>query len=241
MKILTVISRLLEYPELPLVENRDLLLDVVAQSPLPAKNREGIAEFINRRCAGDLLDWQEEYDSFFERGRSLSLLIFEHIHGESRDRGQAMVELLGHYKAAGLDISEHELPDHLPLYLEFAATQGEYAVDWLSNIAPVLGVLAVRLNKRSSNYAELFNALLALSGDELNLGDLAEQVEKEKPDYTPKALDKVWEEEAVTFGGDAINGGCPSQTNRPSDNQRRDRDVPIGFVDAPPSSRSATH
>ena len=70
------------------------------------------------------MQWQSEYDGLFERGRSLALWLFEHVHGESRDRGQAMVDLVDQYRQAGLEISQHELPDYLPLFLEFLSTQG---------------------------------------------------------------------------------------------------------------------
>ena len=232
MKILTLMSRLLDYPTNELFAARNPMLDWIADSSLPLDHQKALADFVNRRLEGDLLDWQEEYDGLFERGRSLSLLVYEHIHGESRDRGQAMVELLAQYRAAGLEIAAHELPDHLPLLLEFISTQGEEAAGWLSDIAPVLALLAARLEKRGSDYADLFKALLALSDAAVDLADIQRQIADEKPDHTPKALDKVWEEEAVTFGGDAINGGCPSQVQRPSESQRRDQQVPIGFVNA---------
>ncbi|MDF2177410.1 nitrate reductase molybdenum cofactor assembly chaperone [Aliiglaciecola sp. CAU 1673] len=232
MQIISLIARLLDYPRDELMENGEVILALIKDAPLPDAEGQALLAFAQKRLSGELLDWQEEYDGLFERGRSLSLLIYEHIHGESRDRGQAMVELQRQYQAAGLAIAAHELPDYLPLFLEFAATQGNEASGWLRDIAPVLGLLAVRLDKRQSNYGALFHALLALSQAELDLGELAQQVATEKADNTPKALDKVWEEEAVIFGGDAINGGCPSAANRPSEGQRRDQDLPIEFIDA---------
>lgn len=232
MKILTLLARLLDYPQAGLLAARDEALQVIASADLAASTQQALSQFVLRHMDGDLLDWQEEYDGLFERGRSLSLLIFEHIHGESRDRGQAMVELVAQYRQAGLEIAEHELPDYLPLYLEFAATQQHQATDWITDIAPVLGLLAVRLQKRRSDYAVLCEALLEVSQVSLDLEALQVQIASEQADHTPKALDKVWEEEAVTFGGDAINGGCPSQLHRPESGQRRDQHVPIEFVDA---------
>ncbi|WP_102798819.1 nitrate reductase molybdenum cofactor assembly chaperone [Bowmanella denitrificans] len=233
MKILTLIARLLDYPEAELLGARQEVLALIDASSMPDEHQQALRHFVEQRFNGDLLDWQEEYDGLFERGRSLSLLIYEHIHGESRDRGQAMVELLAQYRAAGLEIAEQELPDYLPLFLEFASTQQHEARGWLADIAPVLGLLAVRLEKRSPDYAGLFKALLALSQAPVDLQELRSQISAEKADHTPKALDKVWEEEAVTFGGDAINGGCPSQRQRPEPGQRRDQQVPIEFFDTP--------
>ena len=211
MVILRLISRLLDYPTAELVDNRLILqLMISGSGEITTEQKKRLQCFTDVRLNGDLLDWQAEYDGLFERGRSLSLLIYEHIHGESRDRGQAMVELMKQYKAAGLELGVKELPDYLPLFLEFISTQGrENAIGWLQDIAPVLAILAVRLEKRNSNYQHLLYLLLSISEANIDLNGLREQVKTEKPDNTKKALDKVWEEEAITFGGDAINGGCP--------------------------------
>ena len=78
----------------------------------------------------------------FERGRALGLWLFEHVHGESRDRGQAMVDLIEQYKQAGLQLNLNELPDYIPLFLEFLATQGsENAREWLSEVEHILAYL----------------------------------------------------------------------------------------------------
>lgn len=231
MLILRLISRLLDYPTHELMDNKlDVQLFISGCDELSTTQKQRLRRFTDARLNGELLDWQAEYDGLFERGRSLSLLIYEHIHGESRDRGQAMVNLMEQYKAAGLDISAKELPDYIPLFLEFIATQGtDNAKGWLQDIAPVLALLAVRLEKRKNNYQHLLYLLLDLANADIDLDSLREQVRTEKPDNTKKALDKVWEEEAITFGGDAINGGCPSSQSRPNESQRRDQDVPIQF------------
>ncbi|MFT5421324.1 MAG: nitrate reductase delta subunit [Candidatus Endobugula sp.] len=234
MKILAILAKLIDYPTDTLYEHGAEIRELITQEQLlSAVDKDALLSFIKQRFSDSLLDWQSDYDGLFERGRSLSLLIYEHIHGESRDRGQAMVNLLKQYRAAGLDIGVRELPDYIPLFLEFASTQGDdNAKAWLQDIAPILALLSVRLEQRQCNYSALFGALVSLSEMEIDIDNLREKVCKEKRDDTNKALDKVWEEEAVTFGGDAINGGCPSETSKPSDSQRRDQDVPIQFVDA---------
>ena len=234
MKILTILSKLIDYPTEALYQHGTEISElIVDDAHLNQQDKDGLLAFVEQRFCHSLLDWQADYDGLFERGRSLSLLIYEHIHGESRDRGQAMVNLLEQYKAAGLDIGVRELPDYIPLFLEFASTQGpENAKGWLQDIAPILALLAVRLEKRQCNYQALFTALVSLSQMHVDLQPIREQVKNEKRDDTKKALDKVWEEEAVTFGGDAIDGGCPTNTSKPSESQRRDQDVPIQFVDA---------
>ncbi|MBT1451309.1 nitrate reductase molybdenum cofactor assembly chaperone [Glaciecola sp. XM2] len=240
MKILSLISRLIDYPSDELYAHAADVSDYIAgNEDLAESDKTALQAFVAQRFGDSLLDWQSDYDGLFERGRSLSLLIYEHIHGESRDRGQAMVDLLEQYKAAGLDIGVRELPDYIPLFLEFVSTQGnENAKGWLQDIGPVLALLTVRLEKRKCNYSSLFQALVNLSEVDIDLDALREQVKEEKRDDTKKALDKVWEEEAVTFGGDATNGGCPTNTSKPSESQRRDQDVPIQFIDAANNIRS---
>ncbi|MBV2127585.1 nitrate reductase molybdenum cofactor assembly chaperone [Arsukibacterium indicum] len=232
MDIIRVISLLLDYPELQLQQASSDLLAIVRQADISAKQQLQLTEFINERSQSDIMDWQSEYDGLFERGRSLSLLLFEHLHGESRDRGQAMVDLMQQYQQAGLDIGVRELPDYIPLYLEFLATQGEEnARLGLAEVAHILSVLQCRLEQRNSNYQALFAALLELSGVQVELEPLREQLKAEKPDHTNEALDKVWEEEMVTFGPGAENDGCAT-SSKPSETQRRDQYVPMQWTDA---------
>ncbi|MEG3767838.1 nitrate reductase molybdenum cofactor assembly chaperone [Alteromonas sp. 14N.309.X.WAT.G.H12] len=228
MKILPLLSLLLDYPQQGIIDAQDELLALVDTSDLNIDDKNGLKQFIQHRCSGDLMNWQSEYDGLFERGRSLSLLIFEHIHGESRDRGQAMVNLLDQYKEAGLELGVKELPDYLPLYLEFLSTQGQQnAQIGLEEIAPILAVLACRADQRKTDYAVLFHTLLNLSKAEIDLSDIKAQISTEKRDDTPKELDKVWEEEMVTFmGNEQANAGCGT-SNKPSEQQRRDHFIPL--------------
>ncbi|WP_417704875.1 nitrate reductase molybdenum cofactor assembly chaperone [Rheinheimera aquimaris] len=228
MQILQLLSLLLDYPHQPMLDGKDDLLSVVANATIDTDHKQQLIKFIQSRTAGALMDWQSEYDGLFERGRSLSLLIFEHIHGESRDRGQAMVNLLAQYREAGLDIGVKELPDYLPLYLEFLSTQGtQNAQIGLEEIAPVLAVLLCRLEQRQSDYAGIFSTLLSLSKAEVDLADIKQQIANEQRDDTPKALDKVWEEEMVSFiGNEQTNSACGTG-NKPAEGQRRDQYIPL--------------
>ena len=230
MQVLQVISLLLDYPKVALLEVVPELRTLVRASALSTAQQEALDEFIVRRTSGDLMDWQSEYDGLFERGRSLSLLLFEHVHGESRDRGQAMVDLMQQYQQAGLEIGVKELPDYIPLYLEFLATQGDdNAREGLAEVAHILAVLAARLEQRESDYAVLFKSLLELAQVEIDLSDVRAQVESEKRDDTPKELDKVWEEEMVTFTGNDATSTCPTAQHRPAEGQRRDQYVPLNL------------
>ncbi len=234
MKILALLARLSDYPTTELVDaQEDVAQLIVDDENLSQEDKDGLLAFFDGRLQMDLLDWQSDYDALFERGRSLSLLLFEHIHGESRDRGQAMIDLMAQYKQAGLQLDQKELPDYIPLFLEFLSTQGDdNAKAWLQDVAHILAVLKVRLGQRDSDYEAIFSALVNLSEAPIAYEGLVAQVKGEKRDDTKEAIDKVWEEEMVKFGPDSNSDACGSGTHRPSESQRRDREVPISFQDA---------
>lgn len=158
---------------------------------------------------GDIFDLQERYVLQFDRARTLSLNLFEHIHGESRDRGGAMVDLLETYRAGGFDLVGPELPDHLPVLLEFLSTQdAEQAREILTDAGHILVALAERLARRESIYAPVLAALVSLA--QVDTSPEAEALLSEADDDPEdlEALDAVWEEAMVTFGPDP-NAGCP--------------------------------
>ncbi|MCB2128294.1 MAG: nitrate reductase molybdenum cofactor assembly chaperone [Rhodobacteraceae bacterium] len=156
--------------------------------------------------AMDPFDAEERYVGLFDRSRQLSLNLFEHIHGESRDRGSAMVDLIETYRAAGFDPVTSELPDHLPVLLEFLASRPAAEVkEVLAGAAHVLGALAERLTRRDSAYAAVPAFLLRLAGAEG--GTLPDEVDENPDDLA--ALDAIWAETEVTFGPDP-NAGCPA-------------------------------
>ncbi|WP_020407636.1 nitrate reductase molybdenum cofactor assembly chaperone [Hahella ganghwensis] len=236
MKALRLIATLLDYPTQEVYQHLDLIGNMIREdTSLPLVTRESLTVFVSQAQNKDLLDWQSEYDGLFERGRSVSLHLFEHVHGESRDRGQAMVELIRQYRNAGLELSVRELPDYLPVYLEFAATQGDQALGWVVDVAHVLTLLQARLEERESDYALVIGALLRLADIELDLTEVREQVAKEERDDTPEALDKIWEEEAVSFTA-PDDTSCPSSRYKPSPTQRCDDVSTVQWVEAPVST-----
>ncbi|SFM69169.1 nitrate reductase molybdenum cofactor assembly chaperone [Marinobacter zhejiangensis] len=212
MNILRVIARLLDYPTAALqAAHDDLTSAVLEDGLLKTHQKRALLVCIEGLCRGDLMDLQEAYVETFDRGRSLSLLLFEHVHGESRDRGQAMVDLLAQYEAAGLELDARELPDYLPLFLEFLSTRPAADIQsWLEDIHHILGLLAERLYQRESQYHVLFDALLQIAGREPDRQELAALVASEERDDTPEALDQVWEEEMVKFVDDQ-GGSCGDQ------------------------------
>ena len=170
---------------------------------VPAARREPLGRLAAQLAERDLYDLEERYVLLFDRTRSLSLHLFEHVHGESRDRGRAMVELKELYAANGLEMPASELPDYLPLFLEFLSTRPLVeARDYLVDIVHIVSALAERLTRRKSIYAEVFAALGALAGAKADREDVEEMLER--PDDDPhdlEAIDRVWEEAPVTFGG----------------------------------------
>ncbi|WP_413521036.1 nitrate reductase molybdenum cofactor assembly chaperone [Psychrobacter glacincola] len=226
MKILKVLSLLIDYPsnELFLGDTLADCTEIVARSTIISPEvRAQIIDLIEDLIDTGSLEAQARYDGLFERGRSLSLWLFEHVHGESRDRGQAMVDLMGQYEEAGFEISVKELPDYLPLYLEFLAYQATVIEDDIqirmdiADVSHIIALLAARLEHRGSMYKGCFNALLQIAGKPLDMvEEYQEKISKEKPDDSFEALDKEWEEEVVTFLDAQQEERCSSQTSTQS-------------------------
>ncbi|MCV4283313.1 nitrate reductase molybdenum cofactor assembly chaperone [Pseudomonas capsici] len=233
MRILKVISLLLDYPDETLIEGREELEQAIIQArEISPQQRGALFELLELICSNDLMDGQEHYGALFGRGRSLSLLLFEHVHGESRDRGQAMVDMLAQYEAAGFVLGIKELPDYLPLYLEFLSTREDIeAREGLADVAHLLALLAARLEERESAYASCFRALLQIAGAEPQqaVAGLREQVTREPRDDSLEALDKVWEEEAVDFLKAEQQDRCSSMPGGPG-KAREESAVPLHWV-----------
>ncbi len=175
---LVIVSRLLEYPDAALWQHQQEMFEAIAASKnLPKEDAHALGIFLRDLTTMDPLDAQAQYSELFDRGRATSLLLFEHVHGESRDRGQAMVDLLAQYEQHGLQLNSRELPDHLPLYLEYLAQlpQSE-AVEGLKDIAPILALLSARLQQRESRYAVLFDLLLKLANTAIDSDKVAEKL-----------------------------------------------------------------
>lgn len=206
-----VLSVLLSYPERALVEEARQLADAIARERLvPARMLGHIEPLLGELASGDLYDLQERYVHLFDRTRSLSLHLFEHVHGESRDRGQAMVDLMNLYEEQGLAIEARELPDYLPMFLEFLSMlEFEQAQALLGEPLHIVSALRERLQKRGSSYAGVLMVLEALAAarpDRAALDALLAEPEDDPDDL--EALDVIWEDEAVTFGGNAGEGAC---------------------------------
>jgi len=211
MKTLKVLSLLLSYPTPELQAAAPALAAILErEAVLPSAHRNAVAALIADIASRDIYEAQERYILLFDRTRSLSLHLFEHVHGESRDRGQAMVDLLKVYEDAGYAQTAGELPDFLPLFLEFASTREPHeALELVGQPAHVLAALRERLTRRGSPYEAVFGALVALSKAKLDPAQLAAL--RSEPDPEPddlEALDAAWEEEEVRFGPGAAAASC---------------------------------
>ena len=212
-KTFKAFSALLSYPDEALQKAAPELQTVIGEeSLLPPDSHRLLDTLIEDIATGDLYALQERYVELFDRTRSLSLHLFEHVYGESRDRGQAMIDLKNLYERNGLYLSTSELPDYLPAFLEFLSIRPpEEARAQLSQPAHILTALAERLHKRNSPYAAVFDALTTLANlapDVPGLEIVAEGEDADPNDFA--ALDAQWEEEAVTFGP----GAAPSCKDR---------------------------
>lgn len=208
---LKAMSALLSYPSEELQQAVGEIAGALADDArLPAASIEALGPLLEELSRLDIYDLQERYVGLFDRSRSLSLNLFEHVHGESRERGGAMVSLLESYRDAGFEPMTSELPDHLPVLLEFLAMRPlSEAQEVLEDAAHILEALRVRLEKRESAYGAVFSALLQFSGAAADTNAVAELLAREEDDPNDlAALDQVWEESEVTFGPDPT-AGCP--------------------------------
>lgn len=208
-----ILSRLLDYPHEDLWQNATLIEDhITASTVFSAADKTGLIHLLKSIVAQDSMDAQEEYSALFDRGRAMSLLLFEHVHGDSRERGQAMVDLMSVYQQNGFEINARELPDYIPLFLEYLAERPQEEItEWVGDAAKILGLLKARLEQRESPYEAIFSALMAWVPEQVDMQPLRAAAAGEARDDSPEAIDKIWEEEAITFGGGGVSGGCPTQ------------------------------
>jgi nitrate reductase delta subunit len=176
-----------------------------ASKLIAPREREALLELIDEIGEGELLAAEERYVDLFDRGKALSLHLFEHLHGDGRDRGVAMVELKALYSDAGFDLATSELPDYLPVVLEYLSQRDmEEARDMLADCAHILTSIARSLIARQSHYAAVPQALLVIAGEKpVDAADVKPVREQ------PEALDRDWVERPA-FDNTAVPGGGPT-------------------------------
>ena len=202
---LRVLAALLSYPGPDVRANLAEMSEILRRErALPVARIGELDALIGRIARTDPLDCEADYVQLFDRGRGTSLHLFEHVHGDSRDRGPAMIDLAQTYEKAGLVLAPGELPDYLPAVLEFASTQpAREAKAFLGEMAHILAAIFGALQKRESPYASILGALLELAGEKAQAVALPPE----------ESLDEAWEEPPV-FGGCSTKGQA-----RPGDPQ----------------------
>lgn len=238
MRTLKILSALLTYPTAELISALpELRAALQHEAVLPKREHKALEALMDNLATTDLYDAQERYILLFDRTRSLSLHLFEHVHGESRDRGQAMVDLIQLYEAGGFTPATSELPDFLPLFLEYAATRAPAeAIELIGQPGHVIAALRERLAKRSSPYEAIFAALSELSRTKLDAAAL--EALRAEPDPEPddlEALDAAWAEEEVRFGPTAADCGTDTLAAR-----LRQAARPAPGLEPPPGQRPRT-
>jgi nitrate reductase delta subunit len=209
MRTFKVLGLLMSYPDPQWLPHLDEFESVLVQEKfLPKKQLKVVLAFIDELRSTDIYSMQEQYVATFDRGRSHCLHLFEHIHGESRDRGQAMVNLASAYEEKGLVIGQAELPDYIPLFLEFLSLcPADEAVALLGEPIDIIATIGARLKERRSSWAGLFDALVALSEARPDMDRIREVLAEGPEDNSLEALDEEWEE-AAAFGDQPDQGGC---------------------------------
>jgi len=207
---LKALAALLSYPGAALTAHLDEIAEVlVMRAELAPADRRALEAFLAWLRDTDLLEVQATFVETFDRSKKVSLYLFEHLYGESRSRGPAMVELGMAYREHGLELASNELPDYLPLFLEFCAELPDAeAIAWLAEPAQVLQQVHVRLVDRASPFAAPLGVLLRLFGADPMPRELVESAAGEERDDTPEALDRSWVEAPVTFGPNQPGTGC---------------------------------
>lgn len=203
---LRALAWLLRYPDAELrAAAPDLSNALRAEGALEADRLAEIDALVDRLRGLSALAAEAEYVDLFDRSRRAALHLFEHVHGDSRDRGSAMVDLARTYERAGLSFAGGELPDYLPVVLEFASTQPpQQAKAFLQEIAHLVRAIFTALAERRSAYASVLAAVLDLAGEPAETVVLPEE----------PALDESWEEPAA-FGGCSAAGQSRPEEPKP--------------------------
>lgn len=161
MQIYRILSALLSYPQPDLIAAIPEIKQALGADP---EYLEALQPLLTYLTSNSLIGIQENYVATFDRTHSLSLHLFEHIHGESRDRGQAMVDLIEEYRRHGFEPEASELPDFVPLFLEFLSLmEQETSEKLLGEAIHVLAAIGMRLKRNDSPYSGIFLLLTTLT------------------------------------------------------------------------------
>ena len=188
---LRALARLLAYPDAELRAQRPGLVDALRlEQALSAARVSEIEALCAQLVALDAYEAEARYVDTFDRGRQTSLHLFEHVHGDSRERGPALIDLTQTYEKAGLYLDAQELPDHLGVVLEFASTQpAQVARDFLGEMAHILNALFTALQAKASPYASVVAAVLEAAGEKAQAVAIAPEPDMDDAWAEPEAFD----------------------------------------------------
>jgi len=206
MKIFKILSILLCYPENRLRDAIPAIRDYLGSTDTVSALEPLLHDLQNM----DLIELQEDYVQTFDRNPSHSLHLFEHLHGEDRIRGQALSDLLTEYQKEGVTLSSGELPDYLPLFLEFLALCNlNKAEELLGSAIHIIAHIGRKLKEDNSRYTCIFRLLEQLSPVEPELmrgapiRDMDDLIEK-------IGLMPDGSEPLLPFGNSGNCTGCPT-------------------------------
>lgn len=161
MQLYKILSVMLEYPDQELLDHLDELRQLARECPdLDAQERAAIGGVLAYLDSASLTTLQENYVQTFDLTAEHSLHLTHHLFGDDKNRGPALIDLGELYKDYGVQAVEQELPDYLPLVLEFASClEDQEAMVFLSDAGKVFKVLADNLAKAGSPYAPLLSLI----------------------------------------------------------------------------------
>jgi nitrate reductase delta subunit len=206
------LGALLDYPTAELQQAANEIEQALGEErALPAAELDGVRAFVDRLRGSEIMDLQEYWIGLFDRSKRLALHLYEHSYGESRDRGQAMVNLALTYRMNGFELNASEMPDYLPLFLEFLSVIPEvHARRYLTDAIEIIEALRVRLEERDSTYATLLGALVTLASRDADEAEVDAILASEPQD--PKDLEELgreWAEDPVDFSAGSALKDCP--------------------------------
>ena len=202
-KSLRVLAMLLGYPDTELRGHlADMRMALHEEKAVPAQRLAELDALISSMQQKSALELEADYVELFDRGRATSLHLFEHVHGDSRERGPAMIDLAQTYGKAGMYLAEGEMPDFLPVVLEFTSTQPpREAREFLAEMAHIFNAIFAALQQRASPYASVLGALLELAGEKASPVEIAPE----------ESIDAVWQEPVVFDGCSSKGQAKPDQ------------------------------
>ncbi len=165
-----ILSLLLDYPDQEIYESLPLIDEMATEDAfLNEDELNDLHLFITACSKLSLEEWQMYYVNIFDMSKKINLYIFDHIYGDSRERGQAMVDLKEMYESRGYELTSNELPDYIPVFLEYLSflKDEEKTIHLLNEIKAIIEKLHKLTNEEDVFYKYLFNILLALVNKEV--------------------------------------------------------------------------